>query len=75
MSTTSKRIEAEALTLTPEERADLADKLWLSVESKEAVADAWAKEIEQRVRELRSGAVKPVSHEDAVAELRSRYGE
>jgi putative addiction module component (TIGR02574 family) len=75
VSSNTKRLEAEALNLPAKDRADLADKLWLSVESEQSVAEAWAQEIERRIRELRSGVVKPVSHEDVVAELRSRYGE
>ncbi len=63
------------MKLAPQERADLADKLWLSLESQEAVNEAWSKEIERRIRELESGSINAVSHEDVVAELHSRYGE
>ena len=49
MSLTYKRIAAEAMQLSPKERADLADKLWISVDTPEAVAAAWDAEVARRV--------------------------
>jgi len=69
------QIAAEALRLPPRERALLAESLWESLEDPfKAPADmdeesalALAKE---RERQLDSGEVKPISHEDLMARLR-----
>jgi putative addiction module component (TIGR02574 family) len=74
MSSTSKRVENDAMQLSPEERAELADKLWLSLEPAGDVGAAWTREIERRIRELESGEVEPIAHKDVIAELRARYG-
>jgi putative addiction module component (TIGR02574 family) len=73
MSAKAKDIEIEALKLSAAERADLADKLWLSLETQSEVDAAWEKEIGNRIREIDSGAVETIPHEDVVAELRARY--
>lgn len=69
------QIAAEALRLPPRERALLAESLWESLEDPfkapgdmdEESALALAKE---RERQLDSGDVKPMSHEDLMARLR-----
>jgi putative addiction module component (TIGR02574 family) len=67
MSTKSAELLRQALSLSVEERADLAGQLIESLDSKESkgVQHAWDAEIERRMAELDSGAVKPVSLEDA----------
>lgn len=67
-------IEAEAMKLSPSERADLADKLWVSVHSKEEVAAAWDAEIARRIQEMDSGEVVGIPWETVMAELRARLG-
>jgi putative addiction module component (TIGR02574 family) len=67
-------IEAEAMKLSPGERADLADKLWLSVHSQEEVDAAWDAEIARRIRQIDSGEVECVPWETVMAELRAKYG-
>jgi putative addiction module component (TIGR02574 family) len=74
MSTNAKYLEAELLKLSAAERAELADKLWISLESKGDLDVAWATEIENRIREINEGIVNAIPHEDVVAELRARYG-
>lgn len=74
MASLVDELEALALKLSPEERADLADRLWISVASKEEVETAWAEEIERRVRELEAGEVETIPHEKVIAELRAKYG-
>jgi len=61
------------MKLSREERAQLADKLWLSLENQNTVGSAWALEIERRLREIDDGTLKTVTHEDVVAEVRARY--
>lgn len=73
MSTKSAELLRQALSLSVEERADLAGQLIESLDSKESkgVQPAWEAEIERRMAELDSGAVKPVSLEDAFRRLDS----
>jgi putative addiction module component (TIGR02574 family) len=74
MSAKAKQLEQELMKLSAEERAELADKLWISLESSVDVDAAWADEIARRLRDIDSGNVKTIPHEDVVAELRARYG-
>jgi len=75
MSRPIKRLETEILSLPAEERARLAQMLLVSLEGEaeaddsETIAQAWAEEIEKRVAEVRSGAVKLVSGEDVFKEI------
>jgi len=71
MPTPVELIEAEALKLTPSERADLADKLWLSVHSKEEVDAAWEEEIARRIDDLESGRTEAIPYEQVRAQLRA----
>lgn len=73
MSANAKTLESEVMKLSREERADLADKLWLSVDDQIAVDAAWSLEIERRLREVAEGTADIVSHTDVVAEMRARY--
>ena len=73
MSSKAKQLETEAMNLSREERAELADKLWLSLEDQGAVDSAWSKEIERRLREVGDKKTGTIPHEDVVAEIRARY--
>jgi putative addiction module component (TIGR02574 family) len=57
MTTPLQAIEAEAMKLSAQERADLADRLWISAHDSQAVDAAWQAEIERRVRQIDSGEV------------------
>ena len=72
MPLTHEEIAAEALRLSAEQRADLADKLWMSVDTPEAVAAAWDAEIERRIAQLDSGEVETVPFEEVIAKLRAK---
>ena len=72
MSLTYEQIAAEAMRLTAEQRADLADKLWISVNTPEAVAAAWDAEIERRIAQIDSGEVETIPFEEVMAELRAK---
>jgi putative addiction module component (TIGR02574 family) len=67
MSEKGQKVLEEALALPPEDRADLAATLIESLDEKEdeAVEEAWAREIQQRMREVESGAVKTVPWSEA----------
>jgi putative addiction module component (TIGR02574 family) len=70
-----EQIAAEALRLPPNERAMLAESLWesladpfevpASADDSEAIALAI-----ERDRQLESGDVQPISHEEMMARLR-----
>lgn len=61
-----EQIENEALRLSEEERAALAQKLLLSLESlsEREIADDWLMEVQRRARELDDGTVQPVPAEE-----------
>ena len=73
MPTPIEVVEAQAMKLAPSERADLADKLWLSVHSKEEVDAAWDAEIARRIRQVDSGEVECIPWEEAMAELAAKF--
>ncbi len=60
------QIEAAALNLSGEERAELAQKLLLSLAtpSEEEIAENWVMEAQRRARELDEGIVQPVPAEE-----------
>jgi putative addiction module component (TIGR02574 family) len=74
MPMTAQQIETEAMKLSLEERAGLADKLWLSVNSQEEVDAAWEIEIERRMRQIDAGEVEMISWETVMANLRAKLG-
>mgnify|MGYP002336103227 CR=1 FL=1 len=69
MSLTAEQIKAEAMKLSPEERADLADWLWISVTPREEVKAAWDAEIARRIAEIDAGTVEFISSEEVLARL------
>jgi len=73
MTTMSNRfdaIEAQALLLSPEERAKLADHLLASIGSGEEVDQAWADEVQRRLAQVEAGEVDLIPAEQAVEQLR-----
>ena len=66
-------IEREALLLPQEDRAKLAQKLLLSLDtlSEEESKQAWLVEAERRARELDNGNVQPISAEEVRRKARS----
>jgi len=61
-----KNIESEALHLSLEERAKLAQSLLLSLDSlsEQEIEETWLSEAQQRARELDSGKVSPIPAEE-----------
>ncbi len=72
MSTLVEELSARAKTLSAEDRARLVEELLDSLqgESDTEVESAWDREIERRVAEIESGAVKLISAEEVHAEAR-----
>ena len=72
MSLPYQQVARAAMQLRPDERVDLAEKLWVSVETPEAIAAAWEEEIARRVAQLEAGEVETVPAEQVIAELRTQ---
>jgi putative addiction module component (TIGR02574 family) len=66
-------VEQEALLLPQEDRAKLAQKLLLSLDtlSEEESKQAWLVEADRRARELDNGNVQPISAEEVRRKARS----
>jgi putative addiction module component (TIGR02574 family) len=64
------RILEEALALPPEERAELADRLWSSLDpsSQQRVDKLWAEEVEARLDAYDRGEIEAIPAEKAIAE-------
>jgi putative addiction module component (TIGR02574 family) len=74
MMTTKKLIE-KALSLPVEERALIADSLLRSLNMPNADIDAkWTEVAKRRLRELRSGKVKPIPGDEVFARALKRLG-
>jgi putative addiction module component (TIGR02574 family) len=74
MTTLVEELSQKARTLSPEDRARLAEDLLASLEdgseSPSEVGAAWEHEIRQRVEEVKSGTAKLIPAEDVYAETR-----
>jgi putative addiction module component (TIGR02574 family) len=71
MSSQLEAVEAQALKLTAEERAQLADRLIASLFADHEVEEAWAVEVERRIEEIESGRAKLVPAAEALARARA----
>lgn len=71
----SAQIREMALTLSPEERADLAQALWESLDSSFLpVSDEFLAELERRDQKISSGEVSCSTHEEVMAKARRATG-
>jgi len=64
-------VEAQALKLSPEEGAQLADRLITSLFEDHEIEDAWAAEVERRFEEIESGRAKLIPAADSIARARA----
>ncbi len=71
MSTQLETIEAQALSLTLEERAQLADRLITSLFKDQNIEDAWSIEVERRIKDIESGRSKLIPASEAIARARA----
>jgi len=73
MSPKSAELFKQALELSVEERADLAAQILESLEASDdpSVQAAWQAEIERRMADVDSGAVKPISLDEFQRRLKS----
>jgi putative addiction module component (TIGR02574 family) len=72
MSASFNRVASEAMKLSPEERIDLAEKLWVSVDTSSAVEEARKVEIERRLAQLDAGDVDTLPVDEVIVEARAR---
>ena len=70
MSKSLKQLEDQALALTAEERAQLAESLLDSLQSSTSDIEKWADEIERRIAALDRGEISAYSAEDVFADAR-----
>jgi putative addiction module component (TIGR02574 family) len=71
MPLTLEQIRDEAMKLSPKERADLADLLWVSVEPSTDIETAWDAEIERRIADFEGGRTQAIPAEQVLRELRA----
>jgi putative addiction module component (TIGR02574 family) len=71
MSSQLEVLELEAMKLSPEERAQLADRLLASLFGEAGIEEAWAVEVDRRVREIESGRVQLIPAATAIARARA----
>jgi putative addiction module component (TIGR02574 family) len=71
---TKKEVFDQALALPADERARLAHDIIVSLDgpADAGAAEAWVREIERRVREVKSGSVKLVDWKDSRARILKR---
>lgn len=69
MPMTLEQLKAEAMQLSPEERANFADWLWVSAIPREEVEAAWDAEIARRIAAMDAGDVELIPAEQVLAEI------
>jgi putative addiction module component (TIGR02574 family) len=73
MSTSFEALEAEALNLSPADRARLVERLIASLDSDPDVEEAWAVEVERRQCEIESGTVSLLPGPETLAKLKAEF--
>lgn len=71
MSSQFETVEAQALKLTTEERAQLADRLITSIFDDHEIESAWAAEVERRIDDIESGRAKLIPATESIARARA----
>jgi len=71
MSISLEALEAEMLKLAPADRSRLLDRLIVSLDSDQAIEDAWMEEARQRDDEIESGAVQTMPLDAVLSQLRA----
>lgn len=65
---------AQAMALTPEQRLELADLLWASVEGPIDEDEEFLTELARRDAEMDTGTVASIPYEQAMQEIRDSLG-
>lgn len=72
--TSLETVEAQAMKLSAQDRADLAERLWMSVTEVDEDHDrAWEAEIRRRMTEVDRGEVTCRPWSEVMQELRAQY--
>ena len=71
MSSQLEMVEAQALKLTAEERARLADRLLASLFEEHDIEAAWASEVERRIEDIESGRAQLIPAAESIAKARA----
>lgn len=74
MTTPVHDLEAEVLSLPPEQRARLLERLIASFEPQSNAQRAWLDLARRRQAEAKAGMVSMVSGDEALARVRARLG-
>ena len=74
MSVSVKDLEAQALSLPPEDRARLLERLIASFEPKSPAQAAWMQLARRRRDDVRAGHVQMAPGDEALARVRARLG-
>jgi putative addiction module component (TIGR02574 family) len=72
MTETVLELHERVLSLPPKERATLAELLLASLEPKSAAQRAWAQLADRRREDVRSGKVRMVPGDEALARIRAK---
>jgi len=67
MSSQLESVEAEAIKLTAEERAQLPDRLIARLFEDAEIEDAWEAEVERRIAEIEAGRSTLIPASEAIA--------
>ena len=72
MIRSTEEVISEVMSLPPDARAIVADRLLMSLDSprRKEIDILWAEEVERRVRQIETGEVKPIPGEDVFKEIR-----
>jgi putative addiction module component (TIGR02574 family) len=73
MSAKIEVLEAEAMQLSPAERARLIERLISSLDIDPVVEEAWAAEVERRNEEIESGTVSLLPGPETLAKLKAEF--
>ncbi len=71
MANQLKIVQAEALKLTVEERAQFADRLLTSIFEDQEIDAAWAVEVERRIEKIESGRTRLIPAAESIARARA----
>jgi putative addiction module component (TIGR02574 family) len=76
MSSTAEQVLSAAMALTDEERLEVAEALFASLQSEEQPPfdDSWREVVRRRSAELRTGAVCAVPLDDVIRQAREKAG-
>ncbi len=71
MASQLDKVEAQALQLPADERAELADRLIASLFQDDEIEEAWSLEVERRIEEVESGRSEMIPADQAISRARA----